>query len=99
MALPLDLPAPPETRFVEVKDRSYYVYAPDQGVFEPLVELGAMVEAGQPAALIHFVDDPAREPALCRFARAGLAICRRAMGRAERGDCLFHLATAMAEPD
>ena len=48
---------------------------------------------------IHFVDDPAREPALCRFARAGLAICRRAMGRAERGDCLFHLATAMATPD
>lgn len=98
MEAPKDLPPPPETRFVEVRDKSYYVYAPDHGVFEPLVELGAMVEAGEPAALIHFVDDPARPPALCRFERAGLAICRRAMGRAERGDCLYHLATEMPAP-
>jgi predicted deacylase len=98
MAAPADLPPPPATRFVEVRDRSCYVYAPDPGVFEPLVELGQSVTAGQPAAWVHFVDDPARPPALARFAQDGLVVCRRAMGRCERGDCLFHLATDVTPP-
>ncbi len=98
MALPKDAPAPPATRFVEVKDRSYYVYAPERGIFEPLVRLGDQVEAGQPAARLHFVENPAREPVLCHFRQRGLVICRRAIGRCEPGDCLFHLATDMPTP-
>ncbi len=96
--LPKDAPAPPATRFVEVRDRSYYVYAPERGVFEPLVRLGDQVETGQPAARVHFVENPEREPALCHFKRSGLVICRRAIGRCEPGDCLFHLATDRAPP-
>jgi hypothetical protein len=98
MELPKDAPAPPATRFVEVRDRSYYVYAPERGVYEPLVRLGDQVLARQPAARVHFVENPAREPALCHFRRAGLVICRRAIGRCEPGDCLFHLATDREEP-
>ncbi len=98
MALPPDAPPSPVTRFVEVRDRSYYVYAPERGIFEPLVRLGDRVEAGQPAARVHFVENPAREPALCHFRSSGLVICRRALGRLEPGDCLFHLATDRPEP-
>lgn len=98
MELPKDAPAPPATRFVEVRDRSYYVYAPEAGVFEPLVRLGDQVEAGQPAARVHLVENPAREPAGCHFQRSGLVVCRRALGRCEPGDCLFHLATDMPDP-
>jgi predicted deacylase len=98
MELPKDAPVPPATRFVEVRDRSYYVYAPERGIFEPLVRLGDEVEAGQPAAVVHFVDNPVREPVPCHFRQRGLVICRRAIGRCEPGDCLFHLATDMPAP-
>jgi predicted deacylase len=84
---------PPETRLMEVRGWDYYVYAPDNGLWEPLVELGDAVEAGQPAAVIHFPDTPWREPAVAKFERAGTVICKRIPGRTERGDCLFHLGT------
>jgi predicted deacylase len=87
-------PPPPaaKTRIMQVRGPDYYVYAPDPGLFEPLVELGAKVVAGTPAALIHPHDTPWREPATAAFGRAGTVICKRVPGRTERGDCLFHLA-------
>jgi len=78
---------------MEVRGSDYYVYAPDSGFFEPLVELGDEVVAGQPAGLIHFPDTPWREPSPAAFQRAGTVICKRMPCRAERGDCLFHLGT------
>ena len=85
-------PAAAETRIMQVRGADYYVYAPDPGLFEPLVELGHEVEAGTPAALIHPHDTPWRAPASAVFGRAGMVICKRVPGRVERGDCLFHLA-------
>jgi len=81
------------TRFVAVRGRDDYVYAPEPGVFEPAVELGDEIRAGDRAGLIHFVDNPSREPVPCSFRSGGLVVCRRAMGLTERGDCLFHLAS------
>jgi predicted deacylase len=98
MELPADAPAPPATRFVEVRDQSYYVYASERGVFEPLVRLGDEIQAGQAAARVHFVENPAREPVAAHFQRSGMVVCRRAIGRCEPGDCLFHLATDRPEP-
>lgn len=83
----------PETRLMEVRGSSYYVYAPESGFFEPFVELGDEVEAGQAAGAIHFPDTPWREPGIARFERAGTVICKRMPCRAERGDCLYHLGT------
>ncbi len=77
-------PAAGSPRLMEIKGKHYYVYAPDHGLFEPAVELGQDVAAGQLAGHVHFIDNPAREPVPCR---------RRALGRVERGDCVFHLAT------
>jgi hypothetical protein len=87
------VPAATPTRLTEIGGDDYYVYAPDGGLFEPLVELGDEVEAGQPAARIHFHDTPWREPETVPFKRAGLVLCKRVPARCERGDCLFHLAT------
>ena len=88
-------PPPPEftTRLMQVSDPDYYCYAPEPGLFEPLVELGAEIEAGAAAGAIHPHDTPWRAPAIARFARAGIVICKRVPGRVERGDCLYHLAT------
>jgi predicted deacylase len=87
------VPAPSPTRLTEIGGDDYYVYASDGGLFEPLVDLGAEVKAGQPAARIHFHHTPWREPDLVTFKRGGLVLCKRVPARCERGDCLFHLAT------
>ncbi len=86
---------PPETptRFMQLGGRDYFVYAPADGLFQPAVELGDWVEKGQLAGRLHFVEDPMRPPLEPRFQRAGLVVCKRAQGRAERGDCVAHLAT------
>lgn len=81
------------TRLMQVKGRDYYVYAPDAGLFEPAVELGDQVRAGDLCGQVHFVDNPARAPQPCHFERDGMVICKRHYGRVERGDCVVHLAT------
>ena len=94
--LQVPVPAPTPTRLTEIGGDDYYVYASDGGLFEPLVDLGAEVKAGQPAARIHFHHTPWREPDLLTFKRDGLVLCKRVPARCERGDCLFHLATDIA---
>jgi predicted deacylase len=81
------------TRLVELKGRDYYVYAPEPGLFEPFVELGADVKKGDPCGQVHFIDNPARAPVPCFFRTSGMVICKRHPGRVERGDCVAHLAT------
>ncbi len=81
------------TRTLEVGGPDYFVYAPENGLYEPLVELGDMVQAGQPAARIHFPETPWAEPVTATFARDGFVLCKRMPGRTMRGDCLFHLGT------
>ena len=93
MDLPKDAPPPPVSRFIEVTGRDYYVYADERGVFEPLFELGQEVQGGQLGGYIHFPENPGRPAVPCHFKRDGMVVCRRAMGRAEIGDCLYHLAS------
>jgi predicted deacylase len=88
-----ELSNPPETRFVAVGGPEYFVYSMEDGMFEPLVELGDEVEKGQPAGRIYFPERPWQEPSLATFQRSGMVLCKRVPGRTERGDCLFHLAT------
>jgi len=80
-------------RLMKIMSRDYYVYAPEAGLFEPAVELGDNVRAGQLCGNVHFVDNPAREPESCHFNGDGMVICKRHYGRVERGDCVVHLAT------
>jgi predicted deacylase len=83
----------PKTRMMEVVGAAHYVYAPEPGLFEPAVDLGAEVKQGQLAGRVQFVDNPMREPVPAYFAGDGLVICKRVPGRVERGDCVFHLAS------
>ncbi len=80
-----------DVRYLTAHDFSYFCYADDEGLFEPYVELGSMVEAGQAAGAIHFPDTPWREPAIQYFEAGGYLICKRIPGRVMRGDCLYHL--------
>jgi predicted deacylase len=84
-------PAP--TRFLDVRGQDYYGYAPEDGVFEPLVALGDTVVEGQPAARIHTPETPWRAPVELAFKASGIVMCQRIPARTKRGDCLFHLAS------
>ena len=86
-------PPPPKTRWVEIASRDYYVYAPHAGLFEPKVRLGDEVKKGQLYGLVHFVDDPMREPVEVHFKASGVLSCKRHPGRCERGDCVGHLTS------
>jgi predicted deacylase len=80
-----------ETQILSVNGFDNYVHAPENGLFEPLAELGQSIAAGQPAARIHFPDTPWREPALAVFQTAGKVLCRRFPSLTKRGDCLFEV--------
>lgn len=85
----------PETRIVGLGGQDHFVYAEEPGLFEPLVELGEEVRAGQPAALLHTPETPWKPPLEHRFPIDGLVLCKRQPGRSQRGDCLFVLGGAM----
>jgi predicted deacylase len=87
------IPVEGQLRLLELGGPEYFVYATERGVFEPLVEPGDMVVAGQPAGKIHRPETPWDPPTLHHFLRDGLVLCKRAPGRTERGDCLFHLGS------
>lgn len=84
---------PAETRFMVTAGEDYYCYASEEGLFEPYVELGDTVAAGQAAGALHTPETPWRAPAVVNFEREGLVLCKRVPGRCQRGDCLFHLAS------
>jgi hypothetical protein len=87
------IPTPVPTRVLEVGGNDWFVYASEPGVVEPLAELGEMVQAGQPAARIHFPETPWRKPEELAFRHDGLVLVKRMPGRTVRGDCLFHLGS------
>jgi len=92
-----DTPPPAPTRMLEARDFTSFTYAPDDGVFEPLVELEARVEHGQLAGYVHTPETPWRAPVEVRFDASGIVLCKRIPGRTERGDCLFHLGDDIAD--
>ncbi|MFP6696656.1 MAG: succinylglutamate desuccinylase/aspartoacylase family protein [Alphaproteobacteria bacterium] len=80
-------------RGMELTGPEYFVYARDEGLFEPYVDLMAEVKKGDAAGAIHHPETPWVAPTICHFEHDGLVICERIPARVERGDCLFHLAT------
>lgn len=86
-----DQPAPPTTFYRRLPNREYG-YAFEDGVWEPYVDVGATVTAGQEIGAIHDPRHPWREPAILRAsADAILYACRRS-AKTEMGQILFILA-------
>jgi N-alpha-acetyl-L-2,4-diaminobutyrate deacetylase len=80
------------SRIMETPESGAYVPALDEGLYEPFVDLGDEVAAGQAIGQMHFVADPAREAVVHHAAAAGLVICRRVPGPTKRGDNLIVVA-------
>jgi predicted deacylase len=69
-----------------------FIYARENGLFEPAAPLGAAVNAGELAGTIHFPDTPWRPGERHYFARGGSVINVRVPALTERGDMLYRLA-------
>ncbi len=74
------------TRLVRIPETDYYVMAPDDGLYEPFVELGDEVEAGQAIGQVHYPGHTDKDPWPVTTPVAGMLLCKRPPGRVERGD-------------
>ncbi len=79
----------PEAVILRATDPSDYLLAPESGIFEPLVDPGDRLQAGQPVGRMHFLERPDRVPQVVISARPGVVVCVRAIPVTEQGDCVI----------
>jgi N-alpha-acetyl-L-2,4-diaminobutyrate deacetylase len=82
----------PPIRWVQSLDREDYRFAPESGIYETLVDLGADVAAGQPVGQIHFLERPDREPVAVVAPSAGILLATRGPSLVAQGDCVACIA-------
>ena len=80
-----------QTRMLYAPDFSYYCYAMDEGLFEPVKDLGDEVVKGEVAGYTHFPETPGKESKPIYFDANGIVVCKRTPARVIRGDCVFQL--------
>src|SRR5205823_4471978 len=68
------------------RDVRNYVFAPESGIFETLVDPGDSVSAAQPVARIHSLEHPEREPETVLAPLDGVTACVRAISWTDQGD-------------
>ena len=74
------------SRLTEILDLDCYVMCPDDGLYEPLIELREDVVQGQPIGQVHYPNNLDREPWVTHAPRGGFLLCKRPPGRVQRGD-------------
>lgn len=65
-----------------------FVDAHENGLYEPVVELGQDVKEGETIGQIHFLPNLRRKPKLVKSPYEGVVIAKRFPGRVEMGDCI-----------
>jgi N-alpha-acetyl-L-2,4-diaminobutyrate deacetylase len=68
------------------RDPRNYLFAPESGVFEALVDPGTPVSAGQPVGRIHFIERPDRPPETIEAELEGVVCGIRAISTTVQGD-------------
>ena len=86
----LDLPAPEHKVALKAMQKAdQYIFAYKDGMFEPRVNLGDVVEDGQFAGYIWDLKAPWSEPEKLHFNKGGVVFCKRTPALCEVGDTLF----------
>ena len=70
-----------------------FAVAEDHGIFEPFVDLGEMIGAGEAVGQLHSLHRPDREPIVHTVRDGGRVLIRRMTGTTTHGDCLVVVAT------
>ena len=74
------------SRRMTVPDLAHYVFAPADGIWEAADGLGASVEAGAPAGLLHRIEAPGEAAIPLAYGATGMLWCVRHAGRVRTGD-------------
>lgn len=82
----------PPTILTQALNREDYLLAPESGIFEVCVDLGAKVKAGQPVGFIHHLERPERAPERIVAKSSGFLITMRAPCLTQQGDCVAVIA-------
>lgn len=80
-------PAP--SRLLDGIDGATTVMSPVTGIFEPFVELGSEVTAGQPAGRVWSLEEVDRPPILLSFQGSGLVSVKRTTAQVVRGSYVY----------
>ena len=80
-----------KTRMLHAPDFSYYCYAMEEGLFEPVKDLGDEGMKGEVAGYTHFPETPGKQSEPIYFDADGVVVCKRIPARVIRGDCVFQL--------
>ena len=88
--LPKHKPASPAKppQIVASELQNDYVMSPADGIYEPFVELGDSVTAGQLIGQIHFVSQPLWAPQKVKALTDGFVMSRRAFPLTKQGECV-----------
>lgn len=86
-------PPPTDSGVLELLGPSSYVYAAEEGVFEPYHANGTKVSAGQPAGQVHKPWSVGTNPVELEFAADGIILGQRHPGRVRPGNCCAVVAS------
>ena len=81
----------------QATDREDYILAPESGIFEVALDLGAKVKKGQTVGWIHHLERPDRAPEQIVAASSGYLITMRAPCLTQQGDCVAVIAKQVSE--
>jgi predicted deacylase len=82
----------PPAILTQALHREDYLLAPESGIFEISVDLGAKVKIGQIVGFIHHLERPDRAPEPIAAQSAGYLITMRAPCLTQQGDCVAVIA-------
>jgi ectoine utilization protein EutE len=82
----------PPTILTQALNREDYLLAPESGIFEIAVDLGAKVKRGQTVGFIHHLERPDRAPEEIVAQSAGYLVTMRAPCLTQQGDCVAVVA-------
>jgi predicted deacylase len=81
----------------QATNREDYILAPESGIFEVTMDLGAKVKKGQIVGWIHHLERPDRAPEEIIAQSAGYLITMRAPCLTQQGDCVAVIARQVSE--
>jgi N-alpha-acetyl-L-2,4-diaminobutyrate deacetylase len=82
----------PEQTLLRATEPENFMFAPESGLFETLVDLGERVEQGQPVGQMHFLERPDRPPEVILSKSAGIVCVVRAIATTTQGDGVVWVA-------
>ena len=76
------------TRHMMIKDPANFLFSRHTATYEPAHVAGDVVNAGERAGSLHFIEDLDHDPIDVRYATSGILWMAPGPGRVQRGDCI-----------